>query len=215
MFGLSFVEIAIVAVLALLLLGPDQLPSVAKTLGKGLRELRKASDDLKGTFETEMSKLEREVDLAQADKPAAPAWNTPAVAAAAPPVAAPEATPEGTVAPPPVPQWSAGGIPAPIGNVPLDQLRALASQDPGALRAMARQNAMPRDPGTARAAARFAAHAQQTAAEGVPPGLAALAAPVAAPEAPAASAPAPAPAAAPVIAVSPAPGAVDRKPDPS
>ena len=211
MFGLSFVEIAIVAVLALLLLGPDQLPSVAKTIGKTLRDLRKASDDLKGTFETEMNKLEREVDLAQADKPAAPAWSAPAPA---PAPAVPDATPDASPAPLAASGWIGGGLHAPIGNVPLDQLRQLASQDPGALRAMARQNAVPRDPGTARAAARFAARAQQTAAEGVPPGIAALAAPAAS-EAPDSAAPDAGPAAQPVIAVSPATGAVERKPDPA
>lgn len=178
MFGLSFVEIAIVAVLALLLLGPDQLPSVAKTLGKGLRELRKASDDLKGTFETEMNKLEREVEQAQAEKPAAPAWTAPAAAPVVDAGAAPTADP---AQPAPAASWpglsGAGAGLAPV--VPLDQLRQMASQDPGALRALARQNAVPRDPGTARAAARFAARAQQTAAAGVPPGIAALAASIA------------------------------------
>ncbi len=213
MFGLSFVEIAIVAVLALLLLGPDQLPSVAKTIGKGLRELRKASDDLKGTFETEMNKLEREVDLAQVDKPPAPAWS--------PPAAAPDAAADVSAAPPAAPAWTGGGLNTPIGGVPLDQLRQLASQDPGALRAMARQNALPKDPGTARAAARFAARAQQSAGEGLPPGLAALAAPMtapmAAPPAPeaASAAPSVAPAAEPAIVVAPAAGAVERKPDPA
>jgi sec-independent protein translocase protein TatB len=178
MFGLSFVEIAIVAVLALLLLGPDQLPQVAKTLGKGLRELRKASDDLRGTFETEMSKLEREVEAAQIEKPPAPTnavWTPPspaqpADAGAAAPVAAP----------------AAAGL-APV--VPLDQMRQLA-QDPGQLRALARANALPKDPGASRAAARFAARAQlaapSAAAPEAAPGVNALAQPVGVVEAPAA-----------------------------
>jgi sec-independent protein translocase protein TatB len=54
MFGLSFGEIVIIAVLALLLLGPDRLPEAAKTLGKGLRDLRKATDDLKDQVEREI-----------------------------------------------------------------------------------------------------------------------------------------------------------------
>jgi sec-independent protein translocase protein TatB len=54
MFGLSFGEIVIIAVLALLLLGPDKLPEAAKTLGKGLRDLRKATDDLKDQVEREI-----------------------------------------------------------------------------------------------------------------------------------------------------------------
>lgn len=47
-------EIVIIAVLALLLLGPDRLPDAAKTLGKGLRELRRATDDIKGQVEREL-----------------------------------------------------------------------------------------------------------------------------------------------------------------
>ena len=57
MLGMSATELVIILALALLLLGPDQLPSVAKMLGKGLREVRKATDDLKSTFEQEMVRL--------------------------------------------------------------------------------------------------------------------------------------------------------------
>ncbi len=60
MLGMSATELVIILALALLLLGPDQLPSVAKALGKGLREIRKATDDLKSTFEQEMVKFEDE-----------------------------------------------------------------------------------------------------------------------------------------------------------
>jgi sec-independent protein translocase protein TatB len=59
MFGLSLGEIVIIAVLALLLLGPDRLPDAAKTIGKGLREFRKATDDLKSQIETEIYADER------------------------------------------------------------------------------------------------------------------------------------------------------------
>jgi TatA/E family protein of Tat protein translocase len=58
MLGLSMTEIVIILGLALLLLGPDQLPSIAKTLGKGMREIRKATDDLKSTFDQEMVRLD-------------------------------------------------------------------------------------------------------------------------------------------------------------
>ncbi len=58
MMGMSGVELMCILALALILLGPDQLPSVAKTIGKGLREIRKATEDLKSTFEQEMVKLE-------------------------------------------------------------------------------------------------------------------------------------------------------------
>jgi len=54
MFGLSFTEVIIIAVLALILLGPDQLPGAAKAVGKTLRELRRAADDLKDQISSEI-----------------------------------------------------------------------------------------------------------------------------------------------------------------
>jgi TatA/E family protein of Tat protein translocase len=56
--GLSMTELVIILGLALLLLGPDQLPTLAKTLGKGLKELRKATDDIKGQFEQELASVD-------------------------------------------------------------------------------------------------------------------------------------------------------------
>lgn len=54
MFGLGMGEIIIILVLALVLLGADKLPEAAKQLGKGLREFRKATDDLKSQFDAEL-----------------------------------------------------------------------------------------------------------------------------------------------------------------
>jgi sec-independent protein translocase protein TatB len=74
MFGLGFGEILIVLVLALILLGPDKLPDAAKTLGKGLREFKKATDDLRGQFEGELYGESRPSirKLAEPPVPAAP-----------------------------------------------------------------------------------------------------------------------------------------------
>ncbi len=47
MFGLGIWEIALIAVVALLVLGPQKLPDAAKSLGKALRDFRRAGDDLK------------------------------------------------------------------------------------------------------------------------------------------------------------------------
>ena len=54
MFGLGFGEIVVILILALILLGPARLPDVAKQLGKGLRDFKKVTDDLKNQFEREM-----------------------------------------------------------------------------------------------------------------------------------------------------------------
>ena len=47
MFGLGVWEIAVIAVVALMVLGPDKLPSAARSLGKALRDFRRAGDDIK------------------------------------------------------------------------------------------------------------------------------------------------------------------------
>src|SRR5512135_1876060 len=73
MFGLGFGEIVIILVLALVLLGPQKLPEVAKQLGKGLRDFKKASDDLKGQFEKELYAEERKVERARVAPPTASA----------------------------------------------------------------------------------------------------------------------------------------------
>jgi sec-independent protein translocase protein TatB len=105
--GLSMTEVIIILALALLLLGPDQLPTLAKSLGKGLRELRKATDDIKNQFEQEIAKVDLDepprmiapVPPPAEKAPAAPA-DDPAAARAAARRAAAElklVAPEGTV----------------------------------------------------------------------------------------------------------------------
>lgn len=47
MFGIGTPEILIIVVVALLIFGPSKLPELGKTLGKGIREFKKASTDLK------------------------------------------------------------------------------------------------------------------------------------------------------------------------
>ena len=50
MFGLSLPEIIFLAILALVVIGPKQLPEVARTLGRVLNELRRASSSLTEEF---------------------------------------------------------------------------------------------------------------------------------------------------------------------
>ncbi len=51
MFGLGTTEIVIILLIALLILGPTELPKVAKSLGKGVASLRRATEELKETVE--------------------------------------------------------------------------------------------------------------------------------------------------------------------
>lgn len=58
MFGIGTGEILIVLVIALLLLGPKEIPKIARTLGRGMRELERAKDELKQSIEFEAEKDE-------------------------------------------------------------------------------------------------------------------------------------------------------------
>src|SRR3984885_12491938 len=53
-------EMIVIFVIALVLFGPKKLPELGRTIGKAITEFRRASSDLKATFEREMQSLERE-----------------------------------------------------------------------------------------------------------------------------------------------------------
>src|SRR5215470_8027866 len=59
---LGMQEMIFIFVLALLIFGPKKLPELGKTLGKAMTEFRRASTELKTTFDREMSNLERETE---------------------------------------------------------------------------------------------------------------------------------------------------------
>lgn len=46
MFGIGMQELIIIAIIALLVVGPKKLPDLAKTLGKGFSEFKKATDGI-------------------------------------------------------------------------------------------------------------------------------------------------------------------------
>ena len=60
MFTLGVPEMAVIFILALVLFGPKKLPELGRTIGKAITEFRRASNDLKSSFEREMQTLERE-----------------------------------------------------------------------------------------------------------------------------------------------------------
>jgi sec-independent protein translocase protein TatA len=51
-------ELIIIFVVALIVFGPKKLPELGKSLGKGIAEFRKASNELRSTFEQGVSSIE-------------------------------------------------------------------------------------------------------------------------------------------------------------
>lgn len=108
MFGLSTWELLIIIAVALIFVGPDQLPKVARTIGKGMRQVRGAM----GKVDDEMRKAVREVSAELDDEghplreapyrsPMAPLTPMPEPHAAPPPETGPEGGPEHAAAAPP------------------------------------------------------------------------------------------------------------------
>lgn len=67
MFGLGFQEVLLILLIALIVVGPGKLPDLARALGRGLAEFRKATSDLKSTFEQDstVQELKKEFRTAQ------------------------------------------------------------------------------------------------------------------------------------------------------
>ena len=59
MFSGGFFEVGFFLFVAYLLLGPKKVPEIARTLGKGLGELRRASNELRNSLEEEIKNLDR------------------------------------------------------------------------------------------------------------------------------------------------------------
>lgn len=51
MFGFGLPELVVIAIVALLFIGPDKLPETAKKISKGIREFRKTTRDLQKTID--------------------------------------------------------------------------------------------------------------------------------------------------------------------
>ena len=59
---LGMPEMMFIMVLALVLFGPKKLPEIGRTVGKAINEFRRASSELKTTFEREMQNMEQETN---------------------------------------------------------------------------------------------------------------------------------------------------------
>ena len=66
--SIGFPELVVIFLVALLVFGPKRLPDLGRSIGRGLSEFRRASNDLKGSIEREIETLEQEASTANTPK---------------------------------------------------------------------------------------------------------------------------------------------------
>ena len=108
---LSIPHLIVIFVVALVVFGPEKLPELARNFGKVMAEFRRATGDLRSTFEGHMRDLEREADSRRS---AGGNTATPAAATNAP------------TGPQPVPSAPARAVPSQPSDPPVSEGNAAA-----------------------------------------------------------------------------------------
>lgn len=65
MFGLGMMEILMILAIALIVVGPQKLPELAKTLGRAMGEFKRSAQDLKRSMDIESTV--KEIDIPKTD----------------------------------------------------------------------------------------------------------------------------------------------------
>jgi Tat protein translocase TatB subunit len=88
MFGIGMSELLVILAVALIVFGPTRLPELARSLGKAMNEFRRASSDLRETFQQAVEEQPKPEPPKPSPAIAAPAVAQQPAAANAEPVAA-------------------------------------------------------------------------------------------------------------------------------
>ena len=67
MFNVGPMELVVIFILALLVVGPKKLPEVSRQLGKGLREFRRVSDEVRGEIDGALSEIDGALSIDDED----------------------------------------------------------------------------------------------------------------------------------------------------
>lgn len=64
MFGIGIPELIVILLIAFVVIGPEKLPELARSLGKGLYEIRRATEGVRSEIEKEGEEINDELDEA-------------------------------------------------------------------------------------------------------------------------------------------------------
>ncbi len=61
MFGIGIGEILVILAIALIVLGPKEIPKVARTIGRVMRDIQRTTDELRRTIDSEIIEEEENI----------------------------------------------------------------------------------------------------------------------------------------------------------